>query len=182
MEYVVSPGEGTFYAPKIDLHMSDSLGRSWQMGTIQLDYHMPERFGLRYVGADNAEHTPVVIHRALLGSLERFVGILTEHYGGVFPFWLAPVQVRVIPVGETHREPVRSLRDRLAEGGFRVEVDERDETLGRRIRDAELEKIPKVVVYGDRESDESLAIRDRGGEQYEASLEDFRRELATLRP
>jgi threonyl-tRNA synthetase len=180
MEYVVSPGEGTFYAPKIDLHMSDSLGRSWQMGTIQLDYHMPERFGLHYMGADNAEHTPVVIHRALLGSLERFVGILTEHYGGVFPFWLAPVQVRVIPVGETHRQPVQALRDRIAEAGFRAEVDERDETVGRRIRDAELEKIPKVVVYGDRESDESLAIRDHGGEQYSAGLGDFLRELATL--
>ena len=108
MEYVVSPGEGVFYGPKIDLHMSDVLGRSWQMGTIQLDYQMPTQFGLTYMGADNREHHPVVIHRALLGSLERFIGILIEHYGGAFPFWLAPVQVRVIPVGESHRTPART--------------------------------------------------------------------------
>jgi threonyl-tRNA synthetase len=180
MEYVISPGEGVFYGPKIDLHMSDSLGRSWQMGTIQLDYQMPAQFELTYMGADNQEHTPVVIHRALLGSLERFVGILTEHHGGAFPFWLAPVQVRVIPVGEDHRAAAAELRDGLAGAGFRVEVDDRDETVGRRIRDAELEKIPKVVVYGDRESPESLSVRDRGGEQYQTSLVDFIRELATL--
>jgi threonyl-tRNA synthetase len=151
------------------------------MGTLQVDYHMPVRFGLTYMGADNREHSPVVIHRALLGSLERFIGILTEHYGGAFPFWLAPVQVRVIPVGEGHREAAGAVRDRLAEAGLRADVDERDETVSKRIRDAELEKVPKVVVYGDRESDESLAIRDRGGEQYGASLDDFVRELATLR-
>jgi threonyl-tRNA synthetase len=180
MDYVISPGEGTFYAPKIDLHMTDVLGRSWQMGTIQVDYHMPVRFGLTYMGADNREHSPVVIHRALLGSLERFIGILTEHHGGAFPFWLAPVQVRVIPVGEAHREPAARVRDRLAESGLRADVDERDETVSKRIRDAELEKVPKVVVFGDRESDDSLAIRDRGGEQYSASLDDFVRELATL--
>src|ERR1044072_8885561 len=103
LEYVVSPGDGTFYGPKIDLHMTDVLGRSWQMGTIQLDYQMPAQFGLTYMGADNHEHTPVVIHRALLGSLERFIGILIEHYGGAFPFWLAPVQIRILPAGEGHR-------------------------------------------------------------------------------
>ena len=108
MDYVISPGEGTFYGPKIDLHMTDSLGRSWQMGTIQLDYQMPVRFGLTYMGSDNQEHHPVVIHRALLGSLERFIGILTEHYAGAFPFWLAPVQIRVLPVGEHHLEPPRA--------------------------------------------------------------------------
>jgi threonyl-tRNA synthetase len=180
MEYVVSPGEGVFYGPKIDLHMSDSLGRSWQMGTIQLDYQMPAQFGLTYMGADNQEHTPVVIHRALLGSLERFVGILTEHYAGGFPFWLAPVQVRLLPVGEDHRAAAAEIRDGLAGAGFRVDMDDRDETVGKRIRDAELEKIPKVIVYGDRESAESLSIRDRGGEQYQASLVDFVRELAKL--
>jgi threonyl-tRNA synthetase len=179
MEYVVSPGEGTFYGPKIDLHMTDVLGRSWQMGTIQLDYQMPMRFGLTYMGADNQEHNPVVIHRALLGSLERFIGILIEHYAGAFPFWLAPVQVRILPVGEQHREAARTLRDELAD--YRVEVDERDETVGKRIRDAEVEKVPKVLVYGDRESLDSLAIRDRGGRQYTASLVDFLAELATLR-
>jgi len=136
------------------------------------------------MGPDNQEHTPVVIHRALLGSLERFVGILTEHYAGAFPFWLSPVQLRVIPVGESHREAVQSLQDRVAAAGFRVDVDERDETLGKRIRDAELEKIPFVVVYGDRESDEALAVRERGGGQSTKSLEgllaEFREVAGTL--
>jgi threonyl-tRNA synthetase len=178
MDYVVSPGEGVFYGPKIDLHMTDSLGRSWQMGTIQLDYQMPVQFDLTYFGADNAEHHPVVIHRALLGSLERFTGILIEHYAGAFPFWLAPVQLRVIPVGEDHRPAAARLGEQLA--GYRVEVDERDETVGRRIRDAELEKIPFVIVYGDKESDESLAVRRRGGERATLSLSALEAELATL--
>jgi threonyl-tRNA synthetase len=140
------------------------------------------QFGLTYMGADNKEHHPVVIHRALLGSLERFIGVLIEHYGGVFPFWLAPVQVRIIPVGEDHRDAAAELAQALREAGFRVDVDDRDETVGKRIRDGELEKIPKVIVYGDRESAESLSIRDRGGEQYQTGLVDFVRELATLRP
>jgi threonyl-tRNA synthetase len=182
MEYEVSPGEGVFYGPKIDLHMSDVLGRSWQMGTIQLDYQMPMQFGLTYMGADNREHHPVVIHRALLGSLERFIGILIEHYGGAFPFWLAPVQVRVIPVGEAHREAARRIADGLGDAGFRVHVDDRDETVGKRVRDAELEKVPKTIVYGDQESELSLSIRDRGGGQYRLGLVDFVAELATLRP
>ena len=175
MEYVISPGEGTFYGPKIDLHMTDALGRSWQMGTIQLDYQMPMRFGLTYMGADNREHNPVVIHRALLGSLERFIGILTEHYGGAFPFWLAPVQIRVLPVGEGHRDAARSLAEKLSD--FRVGVDDRDETVGKRIRDAEVDKIPYVIVYGDRESEASLAVRERGGEQSTKSLDELVREL-----
>ena len=178
MEYTISPGEGTFYGPKIDLHMTDSLGRSWQMGTIQLDYQMPERFGLMYSGADNADHRPIVIHRALLGSLERFAGILIEHYAGAFPFWLAPVQIRIIPVGEDHREPAQALKERL--GDYRVEVDERDDTVGKRIRDAEVEKIPYVIVYGDKESDESLAVRKRGGEQSTLSLDGLRAELSEV--
>jgi threonyl-tRNA synthetase len=178
MEYVISHGEGTFYGPKIDLHMTDVLSRSWQMGTIQLDYQMPIQFGLTYMGADNREHYPVVIHRALLGSLERFIGILIEHFAGAFPFWLAPVQVRVVPVGEDHRAAGERLRGELAE--YRVDVDERDETVGRRIRDAELEKIPYVIVYGDKESDESLAVRKRGGEQAKLPLAKLREELATL--
>ncbi|HXE93637.1 MAG TPA: threonine--tRNA ligase [Gaiellaceae bacterium] len=178
MEYTISPGEGTFYGPKIDLHMTDSLGRSWQMGTIQLDYQMPERFGLVYSGADNADHRPIVIHRALLGSLERFAGILIEHYAGAFPFWLAPVQIRIIPVGEDHREPARALKERL--GDYRVEIDERDDTVGKRIRDAEVEKIPYVIVYGDKESDESLAVRKRGGEQSTLSLDGLRAELSEV--
>jgi threonyl-tRNA synthetase len=178
IDYVVNDGDGAFYGPKIDLHMTDVLGRSWQMGTIQLDAQMPQRFGLSYMGADNAEHTPYVIHRALLGSLERFIGILIEHYGGAFPFWLAPVQIRVIPVGEDHRVSAEALAARL--DLYRVEVDERDETVGKRIRDAEVEKIPVVIVYGDKESDEALAVRGRGGEQSTRSLDDLLAYLATL--
>jgi threonyl-tRNA synthetase len=178
--HTIATGEGVFYGPKIDLHMTDSGGRSWQMGTIQIDYQLPMRLDLTYTGADNHEHTPVMIHRALFGSIERFLGILIEHYGGAFPFWLAPVQVRVIPVGETHQEPARAIRERIESAGYRVDLDERAETVGKRIRDAELEKVPKVIVYGDRESEEALAVRDRGGGQSTASLEDLLADLATL--
>ena len=158
--------------------MTDVLGRSWQMGTIQLDSQMPARFGLTYMGADNEEHTPYVIHRALFGSLERFIGILIEHYAGAFPFWLAPVQIRILPVGEGHRGAAHELARKLAE--FRVEVDERDETVGKRIRDAEVEKIPVTIVYGDKESDDSLAVRERGGEQSTRTLDELLSHLATL--
>ena len=163
--YVEGAGEGSFYGPKIDLHMTDVLGRSWQIGTIQLDAQMPARFGLTFMGPDNREHGVFVVHRALFGSFERFLGILVEHYAGAFPFWLAPVQSRVIPVGEGHRAAATALRERLVAEGYRVEVDERDDTLGKRIRDAEVEKVPFVIVYGDRESDDALAVRERGGEQ-----------------
>src|SRR5579862_8982410 len=180
LQYQLNPGDGAFYGPKIDLHMTDSLGRSWQMGTIQLDSQQPARIGCRFMGADNEEHTPYVIHRALFGSLERFIGILTEHYGGAFPFWIAPVQIRIVPVGESHREAAYELAARLAP--YRVEVDDSDETVGKRIRNAEVEKIPFTVVYGDAESDESLAIRERGGAQSSKSLVEFRGQLATLSP
>src|SRR5215212_1474092 len=182
IDYFVGAGEGSFYGPKIDLHMTDVLGRSWQLGTIQLDGQMPARFGLTYMGPDNHEHPVFVIHRAFFGSFERFIGILTEHYGGAFPFWLAPVQARLIPVGEGHREAVVDLRRRIADAGFRVEADERDETLSKRIRDAEVEKVPYTIVYGDRESDDSLAVRERGGGQSTQSLQEllerFRVEIA----
>jgi threonyl-tRNA synthetase len=140
---------------------------------------MPSRCGLTYVGPDNTEHPLYVVHRALYGSFERFIGILIEHYAGAFPFWLAPVQLRVIPVGEAHRTAAKELAERLGE--YRVEVDERDETVGKRIRDSEVEKIPVVIVYGDKESDESLAVRERGGEQSTKSLNELRDHLATLR-
>jgi threonyl-tRNA synthetase len=179
-DFTESALHSALYGPKIDLHMTDALGRGWQMGTIQLDAQMPKRFGLSFMGADNAEHTPYVIHRALLGSLERFIGILTEHYAGAFPFWLAPVQVRVLPVGEQHREAARALAARLE--GYRVEVDATDETVGKRIRTAELDRIPFVVVYGERESDEALAIRERGGGQSTQSLAEFLQRLARLSP
>jgi len=180
IDYQLNEGDGAFYGPKIDLHMTDVLGRSWQMGTIQLDAIMPQRFGLTYMGPDNCEHTPYVVHRALLGSLERFLGILIEHYGGAFPFWLAPVQIRVLPVGEGHLEAATALLEKLREAGHRVDLGEPTETIGKRIREAELQKIPFVVVYGDRESDESLAIREHGGDQSEESLADFLAKLATL--
>src|SRR2546430_12149624 len=140
LDYQLNEGDGAFYGPKIDLHMTDSLGRSWQMGTIQLDSQQPARLGCSYFGADNAEHTPYVVHRALYGSFERFAGILIEHYAGAFPFWIAPVQVRILPVGEDHAEAAEALRERLAD--HRVEVDASNETLGKRIRNAEVEKVP----------------------------------------
>jgi threonyl-tRNA synthetase len=176
--YDVGAGEGSFYGPKIDLHVMDVLGRPWQLGTIQLDRQMPARFGLTYVGADNTEHPVFVIHRALYGSFERFIAILIEHYGGAFPVWLAPVQVRLIPVGEDHRGAVHALREQLE--GLRVDIDERDETVGKRIRDAEVEKVPYVVVYGDKESDASLAVRKRGGEQITLSLDALRAEISQV--
>jgi threonyl-tRNA synthetase len=178
LEYSVNEGDGAFYGPKIDLHMHDSLGRAWQMGTVQLDALTPARIGCKYVGADNAEHVPYVIHRALMGSFERFIGILTEHYAGAFPFWLAPVQIRIVPVGESHREASRLLAAKLA--GYRVEVDDSDDTVSKRIRNAEVDKVPFVLVQGERESDAALAVREHGGAQETLSLADFRAKLATL--
>ena len=181
--YFVGEGEGAFYGPKIDLHMLDVLGRSWQMGTIQLDAQMPKQFGLTYMGADNVEHTPYVVHRALLGSLERFMGILIEHHAGAFPAWLAPVQVRVLPVAEPHREAADELIGALRLAGIRADLDERDETLGKRIRDAELQKVPYVVVWGDRETREAMAVRRRGGEGVDnLSLDALVDEIASQSP
>jgi threonyl-tRNA synthetase len=171
ISYFVGAGEGSFYGPKIDLHMTDVLDRSWQLGTIQLDAQMPARFGLTYMGQDNREHPVYVVHRAFFGSFERFIGILVEHYAGAFPFWLAPVQLRVLPVGEAHRPAAGALAERVRGEGYRVEVDERDDTVGKRVRDSELDKVPYTVVYGDRESDEALAVRLRGGGQETWSLE-----------
>ena len=164
-EYEISPGEGTFYGPKIDFHVTDALGRSWQLGTCQLDFQMPERFELSYQGEDNAEHRPVMIHRALLGSMERFAGILIEHYGGRFPAWLAPVQVSVLSVSDQHLDYARGVAAELAEAGVRVSVDERSESVGRKIRDAELAKVPLMLVVGEREEAEgtvSVRSHDRG--------------------
>ncbi|MDX6503803.1 MAG: threonyl-tRNA synthetase [Gaiellaceae bacterium] len=180
LPYELNEGDGAFYGPKIDLHMTDVLGRSWQMGTIQLDSQMPQRFGLTYVGADNAEHTPYVVHRALLGSLERFIGILIEHTGGDFPFWLAPVQVRVLPVSDPYREPAATIVEGLRDAGFRVELDDRDESVGKRIRDAEMQRTPRTIVYGEKESAAALAVRTRGGEQKTQSLAELVVELTRL--
>jgi threonyl-tRNA synthetase len=178
LEYVESDGEGSFYGPKIDIHMNDSLGRSWQLGTVQLDLQMPKRFGLTYAGDDNTEHTPAMIHRALLGSLERFIGIYLEHTGGELPVWLAPEQVRVIPVADDYAFAAAEVAEELRGQGIRAEIDERVETLGKRIRDAELAKIPYVVVWGERESRDALAVRRHHGEQSTLSLDALAGEIS----
>ncbi len=164
LEYELNPGDGAFYGPKIDMHMTDSLGRSWQLGTVQLDYSMPARFGLSYTGADNQEHTPVMIHRAMLGSYERFIGIMIEHYGGELPLWLAPVQAIVLPVSDRFADYAASVRDSLRGEQIRVELDDRNESIGRKIRDAELRKIPYMLVVGEREvQDGAVSVRTRLG-------------------
>jgi threonyl-tRNA synthetase len=150
-EYKVAEGEGAFYAPKIDLHFTDSLARSWQLGTVQADYNLPERFGLEYTGADNAQHRPVMIHRALFGSFERFIGVLLEHTAGELPVWLTPVQAIVLPIADRHTEAATTAAAALRAAGVRVEIDDRTESVGRKIRDAELAKVPYMLVLGDRE-------------------------------
>ncbi|MBJ7353649.1 MAG: threonine--tRNA ligase [Thermoleophilaceae bacterium] len=151
LDYEVNEGDGAFYGPKIDLHMKDSLGRSWQLGTVQLDFSMPERFDLTYTGPDNEDQRPVMIHRALFGSFERFIGILIEHFGGDFPLWLAPTQVQLIPVSDKHNGEAQKLADRLADDGLRAIVDTRTESVGKKIREAELAKAPYMWVVGDEE-------------------------------
>jgi threonyl-tRNA synthetase len=161
--YELKPGDGAFYGPKIDFDVSDSIGRKWQLGTIQLDYAAPERFDLIYVGEDNAEHRPVVIHRAMAGSFERFLAILIEHFAGAFPVWLAPEQVRVIPISDAQTEAARGLADRLQAAGIRTHLDDRTETLNYRIREGEVWKVPYMAIVGQREAEsDSLALRVRG--------------------
>jgi threonyl-tRNA synthetase len=167
LKYDLNPGDGAFYGPKIDLHMTDSIGRAWQLGTVQLDYYMPERFELTYTGADNADHRPVMIHRALMGSFERFMGILIEHYAGEFPLWLAPVQATVLPLADRHVAYAREVHAALVAAGLRADLDERTESVGRKIREAELRKIPYMLVVGDREAEQrAVALRrHREGDQ-----------------
>ena len=165
IEYDVNAGDGAFYGPKIDFQIKDAIGRSWQLGTVQLDYHLPERFGLAYIGEDGAEHRPVMIHRAMLGSVERFFGILIEHTAGAFPVWLSPVQAVVLPVTDKVHEYARTVRASLAEAGVRVELDDRSEKLGYKIREAQLQKIPYMLVVGGREAESgTVAVRLRTGE------------------
>jgi threonyl-tRNA synthetase len=180
LEYELNPGDGAFYGPKIDLHMTDSLGRSWQLGTVQLDYSMPERFELSYTGADNEEHRPVMIHRALMGSFERFIGILIEHYAGELPPWLAPVQAIVLPVSDRFAVYGASVRDSLLEQDARVELDERSESIARKIRDAEMRKIPYMLVVGEREqADGTVAVRrHHDGDQGSVPLAEFAKRLS----
>ncbi|MBB4665266.1 threonine--tRNA ligase [Conexibacter arvalis] len=175
LDYRVNEGDGAFYGPKIDFHVTDSLGRSWQLGTVQLDYSMPARFGLTYVGADDREHTPVMIHRAAMGSYERFIGMLIEHYAGEFPVWLAPVQVAVLPIADRHADYASEVVAQLRAARVRVELDERTESVGRKIRDAELQKIPYMLVLGDREQEAGqVAVRrHREGDEGSVALADF---------
>ncbi|MDR3229987.1 MAG: threonine--tRNA ligase [Synergistaceae bacterium] len=189
VKYRINEGDGAFYGPKIDFHLEDCIGRTWQCGTIQLDFQMPERFELAYVGADGKEHRPIMLHRTVLGSIERFLGILIENYAGAFPFWIAPVQVKLIPIQtqgnaspenpektESHEAYVRDLAATFKSWGLRVEIDNRDEKLGRRIRDAQLQKVPYMIVIGDREVETKVvAVRERSrGDLGSMSLEEFR--------
>jgi threonyl-tRNA synthetase len=163
LDFEVNAGDGAFYGPKIDLHMTDSIGRSWQLGTVQLDYSMPERFDLAYTGADNADHRPVMIHRALMGSFERFIGILIEHYAGEFPLWLAPVQALVLPISDRHVAQADRVAAELRASGLRVEVDDRTESVGRKIRDGELRKAPYMLILGDKEVEAgNVSVRRHG--------------------
>jgi threonyl-tRNA synthetase len=160
--YTIDEGDGAFYGPKIDVDVTDAIGRKWQCATFQLDYQMPERFDLKYIGADNAEHRPVVIHRAIIGTFERFIGVLIEHFAGAWPLWLAPVQVVVLPISDRHLAYARDVRDRLAAAGLRVELDERQEKIGYKIREAQLQKVPYMLVAGDREAAEgTVSVRHR---------------------
>ena len=174
-DYVINEGDGAFYGPKLDFHLSDCLGRTWQCGTIQLDMQLPERFELEYMGADNEKHRPVMIHRVVLGSIERFIGIITEHYAGAFPLWLAPVQVKILPIGEGHIEYANKVKDILEENHLRVEVDARNEKIGYKIREAQLKKVPYMLVVGDKEMAEGLvAVRSRSeGELGQLTIENF---------
>ncbi len=174
MDYVVNEGDGAFYGPKIDFHLEDSLGRTWQCGTIQLDMQMPERFDLTYVGPDGEKHRPVMIHRVIFGSIERFIGILTEHFAGAFPLWLSPVQVKVLTITDRSDEYAQAIMTKLEDAGLRGEADLRNEKIGFKIREAQAEKVPYMLVLGDKEVESgTVAVRKRGGEQLNMELDEF---------
>lgn len=175
--FVINEGDGAFYGPKLDFHLADSLGRTWQCGTIQLDFQMPERFELEYTGPDGEKHRPIMIHRALLGSIERFIGVITEHFAGAFPTWLAPVQVKVLPITDRNHEYAKEVYDKLFALGYRVELDSRNEKIGYKIREAQVEKVPYMLVLGDKEAEAGqVAARDRKtGETTVMSLDELDR-------
>ncbi len=179
LEYSINEGDGAFYGPKLDFEVTDAIGRHWQLGTIQLDYALPERFDLSYVGADNAEHRPVMIHRALLGSIERFFGIVIEHFAGAFPLWLAPVQVAVLPVSDKFTDYAKQVHQRLFDEGFRVELDDANEKLGAKIRQAQLQKIPYMLIVGEKEVEaRTVSVRKRaGGDQGAVSVDELIAEM-----
>jgi len=175
MTYTINEKDGAFYGPKIDFDVTDAIGRKWQCATIQLDYMQPENFDLKYIGADNAEHRPVVIHRAIFGSFERFIAILIEHYAGAFPLWLAPLQAVVLPIADRHLTYAAGVRDQLRAAGLRVDLDDRQEKIGYKIREAQLQKVPYMLVVGDREAaDGTVSVRTRaGGDQGPRSVDAF---------
>ena len=175
MPYKINEGDGAFYGPKIDFHIKDCLGREWQCGTIQLDFQMPERFDLHYIGEDGEKHRPVMLHRVIFGSIERFIGILIEHFAGAFPTWLSPVQVKILPIADSHLEYANRVKEQLLEEGIRVEIDERNEKIGYKIREAQLQKIPYMLVIGDKEVEANkVGVRSRkDGDQGAVSITDF---------
>ncbi len=175
LDYVVNEGDGAFYGPKIDFHLVDAIGRTWQCGTIQLDFQLPQRFELEYQGADGEKHRPIMIHRVLFGSIERFIGILIEHFAGAFPAWLAPVQVKVLPISDKFAQYGESVRKKLEEEGIRVELDTRSEKIGYKIREAQMQKIPYMLIVGQKEQEEGkVSVRSRGaGDEGQKSLAEF---------
>lgn len=175
LDYVVNEGDGAFYGPKIDFHLEDSIGRTWQCGTIQLDFQMPQRFDLEYTGADGEKHRPIMIHRVAFGSIERFIGILIEHYAGKFPVWLSPVQVKILPVSEKFADYAEKVSDALKAAGVRVETDDRSEKLGYKIRSAQMEKVPYMLIVGEKEVEgECVSVRRRDeGDIGSMSVDEF---------
>ncbi|NLC03286.1 MAG: threonine--tRNA ligase, partial [Tissierellia bacterium] len=175
IDYKLNEGDGAFYGPKIDFHLEDAIGRTWQCGTIQLDFQMPERFDLTYVASDNEKKRPVMIHRTILGSIERFMGILIEHYAGRFPAWIAPVQVIVLPISDKFNDYANEIKDQMVDEGIRVEVDQRSEKVGYKIREAQLQQIPYMLIVGEKEVEEKLvSVRCREiGDAGQVPIEDF---------
>ena len=185
LPYVVNEGDGAFYGPKIDFHLVDCIGRTWQCGTIQLDFQLPQRFELEYVGADGEKHRPIMIHRVVFGSIERFIGILIEHFAGAFPTWLAPVQVKVLPISDKYMDYAQSVLNKLTEAGIRAEVDTRAEKIGYKIREAQTAKIPYMLVVGQKEEEEntvsvrSRAAGDEGARSLDTFIADILKEIET---
>jgi threonyl-tRNA synthetase len=184
LNYTINEGDGAFYGPKIDFHLEDSIGRTWQCGTIQLDFQLPQRFELDYIGEDGQKHRPIMVHRVIFGSIERFIGILIEHYAGKFPVWLSPVQVKILPITEKQAEYAEKLRLEMKAQGIRAEVDPRNEKIGYKIREAQMEKVPYMLVVGDKEAQEGLvAVRrrdkgDMGAISVEKFVETVKKEIA----
>ena len=175
LKYIVNEGDGAFYGPKIDFHLRDCIGRTWQCGTIQLDFQLPERFNLEYIGADGEKHQPVMIHRVVFGSVERFIGILIEHFAGQFPTWLAPTQVKILPISEKYEEYARKVTAQMQEADIRASMDERNETLKFKIRDAHMQRIPYTVIVGAKEEENgTISLRSRfAGDEGSKSVDEF---------